>query len=332
MLEPKISVIVPVFNSYNLLRKCLDSIRFQTYSNLEVICVNDGSTDESLSVLEEYKAVDQRFVIINQDNQGTGQARNNGLDAATGDYISFVDSDDWLLLNLYQTFIDDLNKLNSSLDIYMFNARQYSTCENDIFPANTLELADWNFHKSKYSIHTFDDCQKPFTRNLAVYNKIFNRNFIVGNKIKFPKNLKYEDMAFCIESCLYAKSIILNGEVFYRYRLEETGTASTEVVPKVFDIFRIVDLIENNILKFKLYESLKYALFQFKYNVFVRYYKYCPEHLKESYYNEMRFRLLSAETQDLDKKIASHLRDYELFLKVKNSTRKIFDNYYKNLH
>ena len=94
--QNKISVIIPVYNTAPYLRRCLDSVIQCTYHNLEIICVNDGSKDESLSILEHYQALDNRVRVINQSNSGVSAARHKGLAYATGKYVSFVDSDDWV--------------------------------------------------------------------------------------------------------------------------------------------------------------------------------------------------------------------------------------------
>ena len=96
MEEKKISVIIPVYNTEQYLKRCLDSIKENTYQYLEIICINDGSTDNSLEILEQYQKDDSRFIIIDQKNSGVSKARNNGLEKATGDYIAFIDSDDWI--------------------------------------------------------------------------------------------------------------------------------------------------------------------------------------------------------------------------------------------
>lgn len=100
--QDKISVIVPVYNTAPYLKRCLDSVRQSTYQNLEIICVNDGSTDESLSILERYQALDDRVVVIDQNNSGVSVARNTGMARSTGDFISFVDSDDWVHPQMFE--------------------------------------------------------------------------------------------------------------------------------------------------------------------------------------------------------------------------------------
>ena len=117
---PKISIVIPVYNTAKYLKKCLDSLKFQTYENLEIICVDDGSTDGSLSVLQEYANSDSRFLVYTQEHLGTSSARNIGISVASGEYISFVDSDDWILLTLYQTFVDYLNNSGCKPDIYIY--------------------------------------------------------------------------------------------------------------------------------------------------------------------------------------------------------------------
>lgn len=94
--SPKVSVIIPVYNTEKYLSRCLDSVLSNTYKNLEVICINDGSTDNSINILDNYKASDERVIVINQKNSGVSAARNAGLNAATGEYIAFIDSDDWV--------------------------------------------------------------------------------------------------------------------------------------------------------------------------------------------------------------------------------------------
>ena len=104
--KPLISVIVPVYNVEKYLRKCLESIINQTYKNLQIILVNDGSTDSSLSICKEYENIDNRIIVIDKENEGPAIARNVGLDSADGDFIAFVDSDDWILENMYEVLLE----------------------------------------------------------------------------------------------------------------------------------------------------------------------------------------------------------------------------------
>jgi len=327
--KTKISIIVPVYNSAKYLAKCLDSLIYQTYSNLEIICINDGSTDNSLDILNQYAKKDSRISVYSQNNCGQSAARNFGTEIATGDYISFIDSDDWVYLTLYQTFINTLNKAGREIDIYMFNVGSYVEGKNDIIPLRFLKVSDWNNHKSDDTIHIFDDCKKPFSRNLSAENKIYRRAFLKDIGLIFPTGLKFEDQYFSIKAFLHAKSIIFTQAIMLRYRNYFSGSLTTSVSEKAFDIFSILDLVENEIFALNQYESYKYALFQYKYNTFVAQYYMCPEDLKQKYFDEMKSRLVKAEGQNLDKNIYVQLRNYKLFEVIKNSNRDQFDKFIK---
>ncbi len=112
-----VSVIVPIYNSELYLEKCLESLKKQTYSDLEIICVNDGSTDNSLKIIESYMEIDCRFRILTQINSGQGVARNYGVSECSGEYVMFVDSDDWLEENCIELLLEALVKNNAELSI-----------------------------------------------------------------------------------------------------------------------------------------------------------------------------------------------------------------------
>lgn len=315
--SPKVSIIIPVYNTAKYLKKCLDSLRFQTYHNLEIICVDDGSTDDSLSVLKEYAETDSRFCVYEQQHQGTSIARNRGVTAASGEYISFIDSDDWVLLTLYETFTDYLNNCAGVVDVYMFNAARYVFGENDSVPKVFFEISDWKNHTDKFAIHTFSDCKRPFSRNLSAANKIYRKEFLTSNNIIFPENLKYEDQYFYIQSFLNAKSILINEDCFYRYRNMNDNSSTLEITQKVFDIFKVIDLVESEIDRLGVYEHYKYALFQYKFKVYASHYRCTPQECKQRYFDEMKARLLDAEKRDLDSRIYTQLTNFEIFTKIK---------------
>lgn len=325
---PLISVIVPVFNTGKYLKKCLDSLIYQTYPNLEIICIDDGSTDNSVEIINKYnKKTKSKVILYTQNHSGASAARNLGIEKAAGEYLSFIDSDDWVFLTLYQVFVEYLNKSCSDLDIYMFNASAYVEGQNDVIPKTFFNISDWGKPKDKYARYTFNDCIKPFTRNLSAANKIYRKDFLFENNIQFPENLKYEDQYFGIKSFLNAKSIMINDDIFYRYR-NMTDTSSTlEITPKAFDIFKIVDLVEEEVYHHHLYETYKYALFQYKFNSFSSHYLYCPVELRKKFYEEMKKRLREAATRNLDMRIASRLRNFKMFELIKNCTFDEFDKF-----
>ena len=118
----KFSIIVPIFNCQKYLTKCINSLRNQTYKNLEIICIDDGSTDNSKQIIEEFSKQDKRIKLITQQNQGVSVARNNGIKIATGEYIMFVDADDWLDFNTCEILYHILQNQNE-IDIIWFQTR-----------------------------------------------------------------------------------------------------------------------------------------------------------------------------------------------------------------
>ena len=328
--NPKISVIIPVYNAEKYLLKCINSLLCQTYSNLEIICVNDGSTDSSLEILETFAKKDCRIVIKSQEKAGASVARNHGMNVATGDYISFIDADDWVYLNLYQSFVDAI--LSSDVDIWMFNVGSYIEGANDVVQRTFFEATEWNNHSSDDVIHTFDDCKRPFSRNLAVYNKIYKKSFLDSCGLTFPEGLKYEDQFFILKAFLNAKSIKFTEDVFYRYRNYHETSITCNVSEKAFDIFDIVDLVEEEIMRLGLYETYKYALFQYKYNSYFLQYSSCLDSQRQQYFEVMKGRLLAAEIQGLNPAIISKLANIQIFYNIKMMSFNEFKAFVSNIN
>lgn len=209
----------------------------------------------------------------------------------------------------------------------MFNAAQYIAGKNDIIPKVFFEMSDWGNPGDKYSVHTFNDCMRPFSRNLSAANKIYRKAFLTSNTILFPQGLKYEDQFFYIKSFLNAQSILINEEIFYKYRNMIDTSSTLDITQKVFDIFLIIDLVEAEIDRLGGYELYKYALFQYKFNTYSSHYKYCPNEYKQKYFEEMKKRLLEAEKRNLDSRVYTRLRNYEIFEKIKCCSFNDFDSF-----
>lgn len=269
MTSPKISVIIPVFNAEKYLSKCLDTIILQTYKNLEIICINDGSTDCSGQILNEYAQKDSRIIVLNQQNSGQSIARNKGLEIATGEFVSFIDSDDWVSLSLYQKFVNALKLVNSDIDIYMFNADIFLKDQSlsDVKLKHVFELAVWKIKPEKL-LYSVADCSNPFDGNMAVWNKIYKKSYLDFLNLKFEENLIFEDKVFHFESFLRTQKIYINNDALYHYRQHSASTMHT-IKNNVFDIFEVIPLINKALIDSNTYEKNKYAFFQFLMNHFV---------------------------------------------------------------
>lgn len=184
----KISVIVPVYNAEKYLKRCIDSIINQTFQELEIILVDDGSTDLSGKICDNYKDKDSRIKVIHQKNGGASIARNEGLKVATGDYVSFIDSDDYIDLSLYEKFINNYD----SADIFVFNYYTVKKLNQELGIVNQVDKNFYHELTKNNSIRGF------------VWNKIYKRNLL--KKINFNT-----DITFC-EDLLFNYSIINNKE------------------------------------------------------------------------------------------------------------------------
>ena len=162
---PKVSVIIPVYNVEQYLRECLDSVVNQTLKDIEIICVNDGSTDNSLVILEEYAAKDERIKIVNKENGGLSSARNCAIPLARGEYIGFVDSDDWIDLDFYEKLYNTAKKYKAEI-----------ACANLYRVSNT---------KSKYFVkHRFCISSKRSSKKFRLA-KIPDNNYVTWRPSSF---------------------------------------------------------------------------------------------------------------------------------------------------
>lgn len=215
-MNKKISVIVPIYNSAQTLERTLNSIINQNYKNLEIILVNDGSTDNSLEICKKYAEKDNRIRIVNQFNKGVGEARNHGIDVATGEFISFVDSDDTMDKNFYSELI--ATQIVTNADIVESGAKVVLGKNNEIYPYEK---------KDKINIFENHDYMKNylnFSLNVSVWGKIYKKELI--GDIRFPDLNINEDFVFLWEIVKRTKLFCENLNVNYHYYLDKEVSLS----------------------------------------------------------------------------------------------------------
>ena len=241
----KISIIIPVYNVEKYLRQCLDSLIGQTLKNIEIICVNDGSKDNSLEILREYKNKDSRIVIIDQINQGVSVARNNALKIAKGEYIGFVDSDDWV-------------------DADFFEKLYYSAIKNDCdiavggiawnFTSGELDFIDLKFKKSKIFNKTSDKYKITRVAKAAyIWNKIYKKELFEKLKLEFEPGICYEDMMFSHIILHESEKLVTVPNTFYHYRANPLSLVHNDTPEKKLDfkneILKTIDYVKKNKIK-----------------------------------------------------------------------------------
>lgn len=221
-----ISVIIPVYNVEKYLKQCLDSVLAQTYSNYEVILVDDGSMDRSSQICDDYAASDSRIRCIHKENGGASTARNTGLDAATGEFVFFLDSDDWLDAQALEKLLSSIEK--SEID--------FSFCEAYAVDEETGEISckNYTYHRN-YGI---DSAQTIFSEmvskkefHVAVWMILYRREFLLRSTLRFVEKIMYEDCVFAYQVYKQANIAAHVHEYLYhrRYRKNSVMTSKKTV-------------------------------------------------------------------------------------------------------
>ena len=204
---PRLSVIVPVYNMEQYLRKCLDSIVNQTARDIEVICVNDGSKDKSQAILDEYAKKDRRIKVLKKSNGGLSSARNAGLKVAKARYVTFVDSDDWIEPDTYECVLAHIN----GADLVAFGTNVVGDAMID------RRSADDEYYRVKYEgLHKLNDSMR-LNMDVAAWNKVYRRDIIEEKRIDFPEGLLYEDYSFFWKYIVHCKNAFFIKERKYNY-------------------------------------------------------------------------------------------------------------------
>ena len=256
----KVSVIVPVYNVEQYLSRSLDSILSQTYKNIEVICVNDCSTDSSAEILKQYGKLDDRIIIYNNEKKQTASySRNFGIDKATGKYIMFVDGDDYIASNYIESMVKHISSTDAEVvisDYYSLNfwkdespAKYYCYWQYDKIPCNE-EI-------------TKIDIKDPINfLNFAVpcWNKIFSAEFLKTKDVKFPPIHIYEDVVFWGKLWLNTEKLYYTPNAFYFYRRKRSGSLTSKRDEDVYYVITIHKMLADEFRKHNMYEKMKNIL------------------------------------------------------------------------
>lgn len=232
----KVSVIIPVYNVENYLRKCLNSLVNQTLKDIEIVVVNDGTLDNSQEIIDEYvKKYPKKVVSIIQENGGQGAARNTGLLHAKGEYIGYVDSDDYVEENMYEELYKKAKEEDSDIVI----------CGNNVV-------------KENYEFLSKEDVDKEFLLGkMAVWNKIYKKNIIVDNKIQFRSKVWYEDLDFTMKVYFSSKKISYVDKPLYNYLLREGSTMNNNNIKRNLELIEAFDSLIDYCKDKKIYNKVK---------------------------------------------------------------------------
>jgi glycosyltransferase involved in cell wall biosynthesis len=253
---PSVSIVVPVYNVEKYLRQCLDSIINQSLTNIEIICVNDGSTDNSLTILQEYADKDSRIRIIDKPNSGYGHSMNIGIQQCLGEYIGIVESDDFTKSEMFETLYK--TAIENDLDVARCNFFTFKQKDSSIKKINSCTI------EINTLINPQDDLF-PFLQWPSVWANIYKRSFIQQNNLKFLETpgASYQDTSFSFKVYACAQKMMLVPEPLIYYRIHaESSIKSKDKVFCICDEFNeIISFCKKN----QLYEKLKYLIYYFQY-------------------------------------------------------------------
>ncbi|WP_292884646.1 glycosyltransferase [Methanobrevibacter sp. UBA212] len=254
--NPSISVLIPVYNVSEFLDDSISCLLNQTFKDIELVCVNDGSTDNSLEILEEFSKNDSRIKIINKENGGCGSARNRALDEATGDYVYLYDPDDWIELDALEKVYKSAIYNDSDMVIFkanliennqITNSRSYFHL-NKILKKKDYKRCSFNYRDVKRAV---------LNMGFAPWSKLYRKEFIDSyDDFRFDLGVAFDDVPFHVKSMSRAKRISFVNEYLYHYRWDNLNSVNHKSSNSI-DIFKIIDIVEGILKNEGIYEEVE---------------------------------------------------------------------------
>ena len=255
----KVSVLVPIYNVEQYLPECLDSLCVQTLKNIEIICINDGSTDASGAILDEYAKNNSNIVVINKKNSGYGDSMNRGLEAATGEYIGIVESDDYIDANGFEKLYELAKKTDA--DIVKANYYYHSDDKDEIHEV----VKNQKLNKAI----TISDDYNILIEEPGIWSAIYRRDFLNDNKIRFrtTPGASYQDTGFFFKTACAAKKIVYTKNAYLHYRTDNANS-SVKSLEKVNYVVEEYADIEKYLEKCDITDEVKYTIQAAKFGAF----------------------------------------------------------------
>jgi glycosyltransferase involved in cell wall biosynthesis len=255
----KVSVLVPIYNVEQYLPECLDSLCAQTLKNIEIICINDGSTDASGAILDEYAKNNSNIVVINKKNSGYGDSMNRGLEAATGEYIGIVESDDYIDANGFEKLYELARKTDA--DIVKANYYYHSDDKDEIHEV----VKNQKLNKAI----TISDDYNILIEEPGIWSAIYRRDFLNDNKIRFrtTPGASYQDTGFFFKTACAAKKIVYTKNAYLHYRTDNANS-SVKSLEKVNYVVEEYADIEKYLEKCDISDEVKYTIQAAKFGAF----------------------------------------------------------------
>ena len=306
--ETKISVVIPVYNAEKYIRECLDSILKQQKIGLEVICVDDCSTDATPRILEEYsKKFDNLTVLRNESNIYAGRSRNRALMAAKGQYVHFIDADDFVVGNSYEK----LYKIASENDLDWLK----TTCEGvddatgETVPNRLYDLRDVDKWLDEKLLDFVRFPKKFFDIAVVPWNGIYKREFLLNNQIRFNNLFCVNDRSFYITVCVKGKRMMVTRVPFVKHRVNVGGSLVGKRAQHFDCQFRSYELMENICKENRVKENVQFEILEHEmYDLFVWYRKFNAQNVLSDQLKEDMKAFLTKERVEYFEKLGRHSR------------------------
>jgi glycosyltransferase involved in cell wall biosynthesis len=253
-----ISCIIPAYNIEKYIARCLESVISQSLTNLEIIVINDCSTDGTLEIINEYALKDTRIkVITNEKNSGLSYSRNIGLENASGQYIHFLDGDDFIKHNTYEELYK--KTLETPLDIIIFDYYKYSEKNGKISATKKRKITPQIIYS------TINDKKKLLNSGVVAWNKIYSNKFLQNNNLRFINGVYYEDIPFFWRSIILAEHVLYLNKPFYFYSQRDNSIMKDSInLKKMSDILFVMLKVKKFLIDSNLYQDFE-AIFTIKF-------------------------------------------------------------------
>ncbi|WP_312009326.1 glycosyltransferase family 2 protein, partial [Shouchella clausii] len=226
----KVSIIIPAYNAERYISNCIESLLDQTYDDIEIIIVNDGSEDSTKDIVDKYAAVDKRIIAVHLENGGVSTARNKGLEISSGSYVTFVDSDDWVEPDMLSFAVNKIEETKADIVIWSYFKNYIDKqLALSLLPGGSQVFTnnkDILFLRSIYQMYGEDRVRESVSAG-AVWCKLYKKEILKENNLKFNKGLiRAQDTIFSLNAFLHASKIVYYDVNLYHYRITNTSTCS----------------------------------------------------------------------------------------------------------
>ena len=318
-----VSIIIPIYNGEKYLNQCLDSISNQTLKNIEIICVDDGSTDKTSSILKKYSSKDSRFKIITTENNGQGSARNIALKKATGEYVSFVDADDWIELNAIELLFNSAK--SRDLDLLFFQMSNYIQSSDNFVSTDLYDIKSFeNNGIDENAIFKHEDTHDfLFEIPVGPVSKLYKRQFLQENNLTFPQGMLFEDNAFFYNAYFHCqKAGFLKKQLYFRRRHEESVTQTFD--ESKFDIVKATNAVLDVFVNNGVYEYYKEDVINHTFSMNMEWFKKSPLNIRQKFYEKIKneFKGFGNLKEDFSENLSD---DYKLIFNVVNNNKFYLD-------